>query len=71
MHQLNQQSWETHTSPGLKEVLSPGLKEVLSPGLKEVLCGCLNSVEWNGGMEWWNGLDWTGMDRNIVGMSNP
>ena len=20
------------------------------------LAGCLDSVEWNGGMEWWNGI---------------
>ena len=24
----------------------------------------MDSVEWNGGMEWWNGLEWTGMDWN-------
>ena len=24
--------------------------------------GCMDSVDWNGGMEWWNGLDWTGME---------
>ena len=29
--------------------------------------GCMDSVDWNGGMEWWNGLDWTGMEWN--GMS--
>ena len=26
--------------------------------------GCVDSVDWNGGMEWWNGLDWTGMEWN-------
>ena len=25
---------------------------------------CLDSVDWNGGMEWWNRLDWTGMEWN-------
>ena len=25
------------------------------------LRGCLNSLDWNGGMEWWNGgIDWNG-----------
>ena len=24
--------------------------------------GCMDSVEWNGGMEWWNGLEWTGLE---------
>ena len=23
--------------------------------------GRLDSVEWNGGLEWWNGLDWNGI----------
>ena len=22
----------------------------------------MDSVDWNGGMEWWNGLEWTGLD---------
>ena len=22
------------------------------------------SMDWNAGMEWWNGLDWTGMEWN-------
>ena len=22
----------------------------------------MDSVDWNGGMEWWNGPDWTGME---------
>ena len=22
----------------------------------------MDSVDWNGGMEWWTGLDWTGLD---------
>ena len=26
--------------------------------------GCMDSVDWNGGMEWWTGLDWTGLDWN-------
>ena len=26
-----------------------------------VLARCMDSVDWNGGMEWWTGLDWNGM----------
>ena len=26
--------------------------------------GCLDSVDWNDGMERWNGLDWNGMEWN-------
>ena len=29
----------------------------------------MDSVDWNGGMEWWNGLDWTGLEWN--GMERP
>ena len=25
--------------------------------------GCMDSVDWNGGMEWWNGMEWNGMER--------
>ena len=35
--------------------------------------GCMDSVEWNGGMEW-TGLDWTGMEWNnqmICGRDRP
>ena len=34
------------------------------------------TVDWNCGMEWWNGLDWTGMEWNgqinlvVVGVSD-
>ena len=24
----------------------------------------MDSVDWNGGMEWWTGLDWTGLEWN-------
>ena len=25
--------------------------------------GCLDSVDWNGGMERWNGMEWTGLEQ--------
>ena len=35
--------------------------------------GCLYSVEWNGGMEWWNGtVEWnSGMEWWNSGMTTP
>ena len=26
------------------------------------ISGCMDSVDWNGGMEWWNGLEWNGLE---------
>ena len=33
-------------------------------GAYKVFLGCMDSVDWNGGMEWWNGLDWNGKEWN-------
>ena len=40
--------------------------------------GCMDSVEWNGGMDWtgldWTGLDWNGLEWNdqmICGRDRP
>ena len=33
----------------------------------------MDSVDWNGGMEWWNGMNWNGMASEtgvIVGVFN-
>ena len=34
--------------------------------------GCMDSVDWNGGMEWWNmewtGMEWNGMERSEIGV---
>ena len=36
----------------------------------------MDSVDWNAEMEWWNGLEWNGMERfglslrTVVGVSN-
>ena len=30
----------------------------------ELFVGRMDSVDWNTGMEWWNGLDWTGLEWN-------
>ena len=40
----------------------------------QLMCeGCLYSVEWNGGMEWWNGtVEWnSGMEWWNSGMTTP
>ena len=29
--------------------------------LRHLKEGYLNSVEWNGELEWWNGMDWNGI----------
>ena len=35
---------------------------IVSRYLTSVYARCMDSVDWNGGMEWWNGLDWNGME---------
>ena len=43
-------------------------------GSARAMCtGCLYSVEWNGGMEWWNGtVEWnSGMEWWNSGMTTP
>ena len=35
---------------------------------------CMDLVDWNGGMEWWNGLDWNGMkwpEEQVCGRVRP
>ena len=32
----------------------------VNPGTLSTSFGCMDSVDWNGGMEWWNGLEWNG-----------
>ena len=35
----------------------------LRVGVEYIARGCMDSVDWNGGVEWWNGLDWNGMEQ--------
>ena len=50
-----------------------GIKACTCQFTKAVLIGCLDSVEWNGGMEYWNGIveRWNehahdSIDKNVV-----
>ena len=36
-----------------------------SPTTTAIVVGCMDSVDWNGGMEWWNGMEWNGMTRGM------
>ena len=41
-----------------------GLQSMTRGEVSRPPLGCLDSVDWNDGMERWNGLDWTGLEWN-------
>ena len=46
-------------------------EQARSNSLLAPFAGCLDSVDWNGGMERWNGMEWNAMEWNGLEQPRP
>ena len=56
--------------PTLKNGQYTPVRHYVASHYSTIFTGRLDSVEWNGGLEWWNGLEWNGGMERCCGNFN-